>query len=339
MIPSVTGMNAPTTVPDVATPGRRIAELDVLRGFALCGILVVNILQQLVGRPFPVPIDLLFVERFLSLFALLFGVGFGLFLDRAAARTARPRVVLARRLGVLLLIGIAHQFLQPGEALVPYAVIGLVVLLPMSFLPPRACLVVALALLVVGPQVQESYGLTVALLAVGFALARLGLPGALGRRPGRIAAVLAVAGTLAAAWALAIVLGWGPPQVNVLGGGLGGVQSLLPPLASLTTAVAYAAALLLVLRTRAGAVIGRVLAPMGRMALTNYLAATVLFVTLGPLLRIDSLDDGAAIAGLTLGILVVQAVWSSWWLGRFRYGPAEWLWRCLTWWRLAPLRR
>ena len=93
-------MSAPHTVaaPDVSTPGRRIAELDVLRGFALCGILVVNILQQLVGPPFPLAIDLLFVERFLSLFALLFGVGFGLFLERAAARTARPRVVLARRL-------------------------------------------------------------------------------------------------------------------------------------------------------------------------------------------------------------------------------------------------
>ncbi|MEJ2860880.1 DUF418 domain-containing protein [Actinomycetospora flava] len=332
-------MNAPTTMPDVSTPGRRIGELDVLRGFALCGILVVNILQQLVGRPYPAPIDLIFVERFLSLFALLFGIGFGLFLDRAATRTARPRVVLARRLGVLLLIGIAHQVLQPGEALVPYAVIGLVVLLPMSFLPPRACLVVALALLVVAPQVQESYGLTVALLAGSFALARLGLPDALGRYPARIAAVLAVAATLAGAWALAVSTGWTPPQVNVLGGGLGGVQSLLPPLAALTTAVAYAAALLLLLRAPAGAVIGRVLAPMGRMALTNYLTATVLFVTLGPLLGIDSPDDGAAIAGLTVGILVAQAAWSRWWLDAFRYGPVEWLWRCLTWWQLAPIQR
>ncbi|MEJ2886207.1 DUF418 domain-containing protein [Actinomycetospora aeridis] len=339
-------MNAPITAPDtdVSTPGRRIGELDVLRGFALCGILVVNIVQQLVplsgrARMLPLPVELVFYERFLSLFALLFGLGFGLFLDRAATRTTRPRVVLARRLGVLLLIGIAHQFLQPGEALVPYALVGLVILLPMSFLPPRACLVVALVLLLVAPQVQMGYGLTVALLAVGFALARLGLPAALGRYPGRTAAVLAVTGTLALAWAVALTAGWEPPRVNVLGGGLGGFQSLLPPLAALATVIAYAAALLLVLRTPVGAVIGRVLAPMGRMALTNYLTATVLFVTLGPALGIDSLDDGAAIAGLTVGILLVQAVWSSWWLRRFRYGPAEWAWRCLTWWQVAPLRR
>jgi uncharacterized protein len=214
-----------------------------------------------------------------------------------------------------------------------------VLLLPLSLLPPRACLVVALVLLVVAPQIQMGYGLTVALLALGFAAARLGLPAALGRFPGRTAAVLAVAGTLALAWAVAIAAGATPPRVTVLGGGLGGAQSLLPPLAALTTAVAYGAALLLLLRTPPGAAVGRVLAPMGRMALTNYLTATVLFLTVGAALGIDSFDDAPAIAGLTVGILAVQALWSRWWLARFRYGPVEWLWRCLTWWRIAPLRR
>ena len=50
-------------------------------------------------------------------------------------------------------------------------------------------------------------------------------------------------------------------------------------------------------------------------------------------------DELAAVAGLTVGILLVQAVWSSWWLRAFRYGPVEWVWRCLTWWQVAPLRR
>jgi uncharacterized protein len=31
--------------------------------------------------------------------------------------------------------------------------------------------------------------------------------------------------------------------------------------------------------------------------------------------------------------------WSKPWLGRFRYGPLEWLWRCLTYGRLFRLRR
>jgi uncharacterized membrane protein YeiB len=74
------------------------------------------------------------------------------------------------------------------------------------------------------------------------------------------------------------------------------------------------------------------------MALTNYLSATVLFLVLGPPLGIDEPDDLPVIVGLTIAIIVVQAVWSVLWLRTFRYGPAEWAWRCLTWWRRAPLR-
>lgn len=340
-------MTAPITADgqDLSTPGRRISELDVLRGFALCGILVINIVQQLVqvrggaARVFPLPVVLVFYERFLAIFALLFGVGFGLFLARAANRTARPRVVLARRLAVLLVIGIVHQFFHQGEALAPYALVGLVVLVPLSFLGPRPCLAVAVVLLLLAPQVEEGYGLLVGLLPLGFALARLGVPEALGRHPRRIAVVLAACGTLALAWAVGLLVGWSPPRVSVIGGGLGGVQSLLPPLAALVTALTYVTAILLLLRTPVGPVMNAVLAPTGRMALTNYLAATVLFLALGPVLGIDSLDDGPAIAGLTVGILAVQIVWSRAWLARFRYGPAEWAWRCLTWWRRAPLRR
>ena len=32
-------------------------------------------------------------------------------------------------------------------------------------------------------------------------------------------------------------------------------------------------------------------------------------------------------------------LWSKAWLDRFRYGPLEWLWRCLTYWQRFPLRR
>ena len=36
---------------------------------------------------------------------------------------------------------------------------------------------------------------------------------------------------------------------------------------------------------------------------------------------------------------LVMLAWSKPWLDRFRFGPLEWLWRCLTYWRLFPLRR
>lgn len=82
----------------------RIAALDVVRGFALCGILLANVQPIAATGAFTATSDpggaeaawlgLLVEQRFFPIFSLLFGVGFSLLLDSAAARTARPRVVL-----------------------------------------------------------------------------------------------------------------------------------------------------------------------------------------------------------------------------------------------------
>ncbi|GIF76421.1 DUF418 domain-containing protein [Asanoa siamensis] len=323
----------------------RIRALDTLRGFALCGILIINIYQQVVWRGvaagkaelLPDAVRLLFYERFYPVFAILFGIGFGIFLRRAARRTDRPRLVLARRLLFLLLIGALHFVFHPGEALTAYALAGLVVLLPLSYVGGRWALAVALVLLFVGAQLIVGYGPIPGLLALGYALARLDVPEALERRPHRVALAFAVCAAVAATWMVLDVRGAHVPMVNVVGGPGGGVN-LLGPLAGIATGLAYCCGLLLLLRTPLGPALSAVLSPMGRMALTNYLSATVLFLVFGPLLGIDSPADWPRIVGLTIGILAVQALWSAWWLRRFRYGPAEWAWRCLTWWRRAPIR-
>ena len=82
---------------------------------------------------------------------------------------------------------------------------------------------------------------------------------------------------------------------------------------------------------------GRVRAT-GRMALTNYLAQTVLGIIM---LRVvfDDIDlSRSQIALFILGVWAVQLWWSQAWLARFRFGPAEWLWRCATYRRWQPLR-
>ncbi|MFC7532391.1 DUF418 domain-containing protein [Actinoplanes sp. GCM10030250] len=331
---------------DLSTAGPRIHALDTLRGFALCGILIINIYQQVVFRgaaagtatQLPLPVQVLFYERFYPIFSILFGIGFGIFLRRARSRTDRPRLVLARRLVVLLVIGAIHFLVHPGEALTAYAIGGLIVLLPLSYVGGRAALVVALVLLFAGAQLVVGYGPIPGLLALGYALAMLDVPAGLERRTGRVAIAFAVLATLGAVWIVLVVRDVDLPFVNVIGGPGGGV-SLLDPLAGIVTGLAYCCGLLLVLRTPAGSALSAVLAPMGRMALTNYLSATVLFLLIGPLLGINEVADLPAVAGLTAGIIVVQAVWSRWWLRRFRYGPVEWAWRCLTWWRRAPIRR
>lgn len=77
---------------------------------------------------------------------------------------------------------------------------------------------------------------------------------------------------------------------------------------------------------------------VGRMALTNYVlhaaiiefccAAYGLNLRLGPLAELTG-------AVLLFGLL---AVFSRLWLGRFRYGPLEWVWRSLTYWQPQPMR-
>ncbi|MEH1166941.1 DUF418 domain-containing protein [Micromonospora sp. CPCC 205539] len=331
---------------DVSSAGPRIDALDTLRGFALCGILIINIYQQVVfhgeaagtAPQLPTAVQLLFYERFYPIFSILFGIGFGIFLQRAATRTDRPRLVLARRLAVLLLIGIAHFLVHPGEALTAYALAGLLVLLPLSYVGGRVAVVVAIVLLIVGAQLVVGFGPIPGLLALGYALAMLGVPSGLERRTGRVAAAFVIFTALAATWIVLVLRQVDLPFVNVTGGPGGGV-SLLGPLAGIVTGLAYCCGLLLLLRTPAGPALSAVLSPMGRMALTNYLTATVLFLVAGPRLGIDSTADLPQIIGLTVGILVVQAVWSVLWLRSFHYGPAEWAWRCLTWWRRAPIRR
>src|SRR5688572_5418459 len=87
--PVAADVSAPAPV-DVSTAGPRIHALDTLRGFALCGIVIINIYQQVVFRgaasgtapQLPTAVQLLFYERFYPIFSILFGIGFGIFLQR-----------------------------------------------------------------------------------------------------------------------------------------------------------------------------------------------------------------------------------------------------------------
>jgi uncharacterized protein len=80
-------------------------------------------------------------------------------------------------------------------------------------------------------------------------------------------------------------------------------------------------------------------APVGRMALTNYLGQTVLsvFMYYGFGLGLLGKVGPAATVGLTLALFAVQVAFSHWWLARFRFGPAEWVWRSLTYGKAQPM--
>jgi uncharacterized protein len=79
----------------------------------------------------------------------------------------------------------------------------------------------------------------------------------------------------------------------------------------------------------------RVFAPVGRMALTNYLMHSIICVVLSYGFGFGLWwHTGASRAmAIAAAIIVVQIPLSAWWLSRFRFGPVEWIWRRLTYGR------
>ena len=143
----------------------RIAVIDVLRGVALLGILLVNmgafshpVMLVLSGRlPTPTALDAIadaFVTffatgKFYSLFSFLFGVGLVVQSSRAEERGETPTWRLVRRQVALLGFGLLHGlFVWSGDILALYGLLGLVLLL-FRTRRPAVLLAWALALVVV----------------------------------------------------------------------------------------------------------------------------------------------------------------------------------------------
>jgi len=72
-------------------------------------------------------------------------------------------------------------------------------------------------------------------------------------------------------------------------------------------------------------------APLGRMALTNYLAQSLIFGWVFYGYGLGLFGHVGASAGLALGsaVYALQVILSRWWLNRHNFGPVEWLWRRL----------
>ena len=121
----------------------RVALLDILRGFAITGILYTNILffsgyefmpsSQLSRFPsyettLFAAIDFIFISKFYTLFATLFGVGFYILMQKYSNKLEFANVY-KRRMFVLLLIGIIHSLLiWNGDILMLYALLGFILL-------------------------------------------------------------------------------------------------------------------------------------------------------------------------------------------------------------------
>ncbi|HJQ10834.1 MAG TPA: DUF418 domain-containing protein [Gemmatimonadaceae bacterium] len=382
----------------------RVAALDVLRGIAVGGILLANVIVFF-GLTFlsreqaaavshsaadhaAVFFEHVFVDqKFYSIFSLLFGIGFGIQLSRGG-EAALPR--FRRRLRILLAIGAIHAFLiWAGDILMLYALLGFTLpwfarksdreLLRWTAIllatPTVLYAIVFVVWLVTGPHATgPASGVPPQIFRFFEGIGRGGFKDAFmgnliflgGRWADLFATVrfpkvlgMFVLGLWTVRRGIALepaahratlmrwmLLGWsiGLPA-NILAALVFERATYLPPsaLGFLGTAlqgigvpllaIGYAASVALLVVS--GARFMSLFAPVGRMALTNYLMHSIICTALaygwgfGMWWR-----TGAATAmAIAVAIIAVQIPLSALWLSRFRYGPVEWIWRRLTYGR------
>lgn len=171
----MTELASGSIAPRPVSTAERIPALDVLRGVAVLGILVMNV--QSLALPFAAysnpsvwtsgdAVDLFFwgiayvfaEQKFMTLFSLLFGSGVALMLDRLERRGAPAAAIHYRRTLGLLLIGLAHAYLLwYGDILVSYALCALA-LYPLRHVRPSRLLAAGLVLILVAPVLSQGLG-------------------------------------------------------------------------------------------------------------------------------------------------------------------------------------
>jgi uncharacterized protein len=374
----------------------RLHSLDILRGLALAGMILVHFHQRL-ERPSSGMEDLvgwgvwIFAEqKAWGTFAFLFGVGFAVLLRRLEARGAPVVPVYLRRLAALAVFGIIATVGLGFSILFEYACWGLVLLLVRHW-PTRRLLVLAFIAACARPIVAEGSALYAwwthaaaapagpdlwtmehdaaqlhryaAVLAARWSLFVAGMPhrwrdllpasnltlfilGLLAVRHGvleapkrhvRLIVGWMTFGTLS--WALSWTVLRALPEVPIAGAdwpikfGLGLLQDQW-----LCFAYVGGVVLLLAYRPQWTARL-RMFGEAGRMGLTNYLMQALMFDVLGASYGFGVRLRPYAIVVAAPAMFIAMALLSRAWLARFRYGPAEWLWRSVTYARLQPLRR
>jgi uncharacterized protein len=409
----------PPSIPQRSTPvgeDDRFHAMDVLRGFALLGILILNIqFFAMPGAAYMNPTaygdlngnnyrvwwfsHVFCDQKFMTIFSMLFGAGIVLMTSRAEAKTGRSAAVHYRRMGWLILFGLVHAHLiWPGDILYTYGVCGLLVWLARKW-KPVVQIALGAILISVASAISFGIGLSVphwpaeaikgfaeswtpsaevlqkeidayqggwfeqqpqrmlaaavfqtmmfavwsfwrvtGLMLVGMALYRMGVFQA--RRSVVFYAAMAIVGlgvglmlsssgvrwNEARDWALESSFFYGM-QWNYWG--------------SLFASLGYVGVVMLACKSVGLIRLLKPLGAVGQMALTNYLMQSVICTTIfyghgfGQFGQFERVDQAKVVVGVWLIQLIVSPIW----LAMFRFGPAEWLWRSLTYWNPQPMLR
>ena len=356
----------------------RLTDLDILRGVALLGVLLVNLLvgfrvslfqHILTFHTHPGwanhAVDNLmawvFEFKAFTLFSFLFGVGVGIQAERASARGGNVSGFFARRFAVLLVIGLCHMLLiWNGDILTLYAVCGFL-LLPLVNRPTwlvAALGVAAIALMFV-PGLDVPFPSEANLRIQAVEATRVYAQGSFTeimvfrwREAWQFIAPLLL-GSMARTFGLMLlgIAAWRagilkkPAEhrklllVVLVAGAIGSVATRGD--SPILLAFTFGAGLLLWLNFKPAGLVRKLFAAGGQMALTNYLSQSIIFSLIfygfgfGLFGRLGS----AITACLGLVVYAGQLAASYFWLQHYRFGPAEWLWRSLTYGRWQPMKQ
>ena len=390
----------------------RYEVLDVLRGFALIGVMIANMayhsghwfLSEEKQASLSLPelgdsllwvIHFVTEGKFYSIFSLLFGIGFGLQIQRAMDRDESFTGRFSRRLLVLLLIGVFHAvFLFVGDILILYALLGFVLILFRKISDKNLLrLVFILPLIPViqygfmwfaaqgtatqgeisGSEMFEQIVLTYqtgsfleisitnafgyvfgrfpdllftgryfkvfAMFLLGFYIAKNRWFADVKERQDQLRRIMF--------WCAAI----GIPCNFILAqmmetdayysmarGGI--IEPVVYAFGVPALGMCYACGVALAYQEEKYRSVLSVLAPYGRMALTNYLMQSLFCVLIfkGYGLGLFGQVSPVFFTIIGLSILIIQIILSSWWLSKYQYGPAEWFWRSLTYRKIQPIK-
>ncbi len=414
---SPAGHAQPTHANGPVTDASRIGSLDVLRGFAVLGILVMNIQSfSMIGAAYMNPyaygdmtganravwfLSHLFADmKFMAIFSMLFGAGVVLMAERRTAAGKPSAGLHYRRMLGLLLFGALHGYiLWYGDILFTYAVCGVWVYLLRKLRPSRL-IIVGLIAVAVSSGVSLFWQATIpwwppgemgkletewwdpppdaiaheleayrgswseqqalrapeavfmqtfmlatntmwragGLMLIGMALFKLGVFSA-DRGVAFYAGLLAVGAFIG----LPVVAfgvwfkessGW-----DVRSAFFGGDQ--FNYWASILVALGWIAAVMLVVKSGVLPRLNARLAAVGRMALSCYLLETIICTTIfyGHGLGLYGSVERTGQIAIVFAVWMVLLWFCPWWMRQFRFGPFEWLWRSLTYWKLQPAAR
>jgi len=386
----------------------RSAVVDVLRGFALGGVIIANLASFVTfGMPgataeamtsmtwdkiYEFILTVFIDNKFITLFSLLFGYGFGVIMERVSQKGFDTSIFFSRRMIILFIAGMLHLFVWWGEVLHFYAFCGIFLFLfrkvsdkaliiwavLLFFIPVAIARYFQIKLHILAPAERDpileeylmlsrsnnlldifrgnwitykyifidclfdirDFSEVLAKFLLGYYVLRKGYLKDISLHRESIRQMLL--------WSLPIaILYIGQTILFILQEikiDFISVRLLLNAFVRtgiLALSVTYACALILLYNSRPSLKIFSGFRYIGMISLTNYLTHTLTFILIFNGIGFGLMGKVHLIYTLPLGVMIyiLQAFLSKWWTSRFQYGPAEWIWRQLSYWRRFPIRK